>query len=239
MGVTGMTARYHLTIDLDWAPDTMISLCLDLLDDAGIMATFFTTHHTDLNEEILRQGHELGIHPNFLPGSSHGTGVSEIVDTCLSFAPEARYMRTHALVQSTPLLAEIFDGNLQLMTDVSLLMHGVPNVRRGMASTGSRVFERILYNWQDSDECLNRTTCFGDSPPEEGSWIFNFHPIHVGLNSTDGSEYRTLCDSLGTRSLKDAIPAETDRYVRGGVGTRTFFESILEAGAEMTTMEEI
>lgn len=234
-----MTARYHLTFDLDWAPDPMVSLCLSLLDAAGVTATFFTTHHTDLNEEIRRQGHELGIHPNFLPGSSHGTGVSEVVDTCLSFAPEARYMRTHALVQSTPLLSEVFDDNPQLMTDVSLLMHGVPNVRRGMGSTGSRVFERILYNWEDSCECLNRTTCFGDNPPDEGSWIFNFHPIHVGLNSTDGGEYRMLCDSLGGRSLTDATSAETDRYVRAGVGTRTFFESILEAGAEMRAIEEI
>ena len=102
-----MDKRYALTFDIDWAPDFAILHCLELLDDARCKATFFATHSTPLNQEIVNRGHNLGIHPNFLPNSSQGSSVQEIISECLSYAPDAWCMRTHALVQSSPLLHEI------------------------------------------------------------------------------------------------------------------------------------
>ena len=61
-----MTKRFVLTFDIDWAPDFAILYCLELLDDAKCKATFFATHSTSLNQEIVNRGHDLGIHPNFL-----------------------------------------------------------------------------------------------------------------------------------------------------------------------------
>ena len=67
-----MAKRYVLTFDIDWAPDYAILNCLKLLENSGCKATFFATHNTSLNQEIINRGHNLGIHPNFLQGSSHG-----------------------------------------------------------------------------------------------------------------------------------------------------------------------
>ena len=60
-----MAKRYALTFDIDWAPDYAIKYCLELLESAGCKATFFTTHSTPVNSEIIHRGHNLGIHPNF------------------------------------------------------------------------------------------------------------------------------------------------------------------------------
>ena len=118
--------KYVLTFDIDWAPNFVISHCLNLLDSANCKATFFATHSTPLNNEIVERGHNLGIHPNFLKGSSHGSNVKEIISECLSYAPHAWCMRTHSLMQSSPLLHEIFSNFPQLKLDVSLLMHRSP-----------------------------------------------------------------------------------------------------------------
>ena len=109
-----MDKRYALTFDIDWAPDFAILHCLELLENAGCIATFFATHSTSLNYEIVDRGHNLGIHPNFLPGSSHGSNVQEIISECINYAPDAWCMRTHSLVQSSPLLLEIFSKFPQL-----------------------------------------------------------------------------------------------------------------------------
>ena len=61
-----MNKSYALTFDIDWAPDFAILHCLELLENAGCKATFFATHNTTLNHEIIDRGHNLGIHPNFL-----------------------------------------------------------------------------------------------------------------------------------------------------------------------------
>ena len=45
-----VTHNYHMTFDIDWAPDASIELCLDLLDRHDVKATFFATHLTDLNQ---------------------------------------------------------------------------------------------------------------------------------------------------------------------------------------------
>ena len=59
-GIGSLTHNYHLTFDIDWAPDASIELCLDLLGRHGVKGTFFATHVTDMNREIVSRGHDLG-----------------------------------------------------------------------------------------------------------------------------------------------------------------------------------
>ena len=121
-----LSKKYVITFDIDWAPDCAILECLELVENANCKVTFFATHNTPINHEILSRGHNLGIHPNFLPGSSQGSNIKAIVAECLTYAPDAWCMRTHSLVQSSPLLHEIFFNFPQLLLDVSLFMHRSP-----------------------------------------------------------------------------------------------------------------
>ena len=70
---------YHLTFDIDWAPDCCVEYILNKLKKQKIKSTFFITHETDIIDEIRKDGHSLGIHPNFLKDSTQGNSELEIV----------------------------------------------------------------------------------------------------------------------------------------------------------------
>ena len=56
-----------ITLDIDWAIDEVVTYCLDLLNAANVKGTFFATHASPIIDLIESSGHEIGIHPNFLP----------------------------------------------------------------------------------------------------------------------------------------------------------------------------
>jgi hypothetical protein len=66
--------KYHLTFDVDWAPDSSIELVRLLLAESNVVATFFATHQTDVIKDLMRDGHEIGLHPNFLSSTTQGGG---------------------------------------------------------------------------------------------------------------------------------------------------------------------
>ncbi len=231
--------RYALTFDIDWAPDCAIEACLSALSTYNVKATFFTTHHTDLNQEIVRQGHELGIHPNFLPHSSQGNNVREIIDSCLAYAPNAWCMRTHALVQSSPLLHEIFSHTPQLTLDVSLFMHKAKHVQKSKWAFDGVSCDRLLYNWEDDAEFESgdfsdtAQKFFGDLT------VFNFHPLHVFLNAPDGSKYKQLKKVLRGRALNELKEKELLEFQSHGAGAKSFLLGVLTSDAESIALSDI
>ena len=209
------------------------------MDRHRVKATFFATHETDLNAEIVARGHELGIHPNFLPGSSHGAAPAEVVETCLRFAPNARYMRTHRLIQSSPLLSAVFTRFGQLETVVSLFMRRAERVLRCAFEFGEARFERILYDWEDDAEFARGR--FGDEDDHffGDRTIFDFHPIHIHLNSRTGAEYGRLKERLGGRALQRASATEVSSLAFDGDGARTFLEAVLESDNRAISLDDV
>ena len=234
-----MDKRYALTFDIDWAPDFAILHCLELLDDARCKATFFATHSTSINQEIVNRGHNLGIHPNFLPGSSHGAGVQAIISECLNYAPDAWCMRTHALVQSSPLLHEIFSKFPQLKLDVSLFMHRSAFAHKVKWEFDGVTFDRLLYNWEDDAQFVSYNE---DNLPElffGELTVFDFHPIHVFLNSTDGSEYRKLKSKNSNLPLSSLDKQVVEKYVNPSLGTQSYLKNVLSSKNRCIGLDEI
>ena len=234
-----MAKRYALTFDIDWAPDFVILHCLELLDDARCKATFFATHSTPLNQEIVNRGHNLGIHPNFLPNSSQGSSVQEIISECLSYAPDAWCMRTHALVQSSPLLHEIFSKFPQLKLDVSLLMHRSAFSHKVQWDFDGVTFDRLLYNWEDDAQFSSYKK---DNLPDlffGELTVFDFHPIHVFLNSTDGSEYRNLKLEQRKLPLSSLDKQVVEKHVNPNLGTQSYLKEVLSSNNRCIGLDEI
>ena len=235
-----MTKQFVLTFDIDWAPDYAILKCLELIESAGCKATFFATHHTTMNQEIVNRGHNLGIHPNFLPGSSHGSNVDEIIAECLSYAPNAWCMRTHSLVQSSPLLYEIFSKFPQLKLDVSLFMHRSPYAHKVDWSFDELSFERLLYNWEDDAQFSS----YKDNTIPELFFgeltVFDFHPIHIFLNSTDGSLFRKMKMEQSHIPLNELDLKVAEKYAMTEVtGTQSYLKAILGSKKKCIGLNEI
>jgi peptidoglycan/xylan/chitin deacetylase (PgdA/CDA1 family) len=231
--------KYHLTFDIDWAPDFCISQVLDKLEDYGVKATFFVTHPSDIIKEIENKGHTIGLHPNFLPNSSHGSTTRKTIDYLLEIAPKATVLRTHALVQSSPLLLDIFSNYGQLKLDLSTFMYRFAYVGRFSWAFNNVSFERINYNWEDdaafSDEAFDWSSVelFGDIN------ILDFHPIHVALNSSNGDCYHRLKGGLNGKPLSNVSEKNLRLYINELHGASTYLDAILSSKARSISLEQI
>ncbi len=222
-----------VTFDIDWAPDWAVALCAEMCRKAGAPATFFVTHRQDVLADLDRRPDvELGLHPNFLPGSSHGDTADRVLDHLLGIVPQARSMRSHALVQSSPILLHVCRST-PIENDVSIFLPFCPGLRptRMVFEAGGRWLTRLPYWWEDDvAACWPGWTW--DAPmgaPSDDLRIYAFHPIHVALNMATLEAYRAFKASLDGRPLHAATVADCAPFVHHGAGTRTCLERLLAA----------
>lgn len=230
---------YHLTFDIDWAPDWAIADVLDVLAAHGAPATFFVTHRSEVLGEIAARGHEIGIHPNFLAGSSHGTEPRHVMESVLALAPDARVMRTHSLVQSTILFESILEDFPQIDYDLSLLTYGSPHTAWTAWHSRGRGMRRLNYNWEDDlafDDSHQDWTRYRPVAPID---VLDFHPIHVALNSNSEDAYMLLKGRLGPGHLHEAARGDALELRERGPGTFDFLHSVLSSAARPLSFEEL
>jgi hypothetical protein len=233
-----------ITFDIDWAPDWAVALCGDICAKAGSVATFFVTHKSDVLAKLQASGMELGVHPNFLPNSTHGRDVSTVLNHILGVVPQARCMRTHSLVQSTPIFAEVV-SHTNIETDVSLLLplhkHLKPVIQYPVE--GRRPLLRLPYFWEDDlasfDPIWDWASEIEHGPDQLE--IYDFHPIHIALNLNKMDEYRRLKSSLNGKPLSAVSEHECAPFIHPGEGARTYLERLLKVGgaAEFRTISQI
>ncbi len=219
-----------ITFDIDWAPDFTIDFVAEQLIAHQVRATWFVTHMSPAVERLCRHPElfELGIHPNFLPGSTHGATPGEVLQYCMELVPDATSMRTHALVQSSPLLAQVM-AQTSIRMDVSLFLPHIPHLRPVEYHVNGRTLWRIPSFWEDDFE-MERVAPYWHLSPllalGEGLKVFDFHPIHVYLNSVDMGPYQALKQRLP--NLSTATPVDVAPLVHSGIGTQTLFVELLE-----------
>jgi hypothetical protein len=220
-----------VTFDVDWAPEWAIRLCADLCANAGAKATFFATHDSPFLTELATDSRfEVGIHPNFLPRSSHGQSTDEVLRSCLAFAPAARSMRTHSLVQSSPIFDTVGTHFEQIQTDMSLFLpfHAGLQPFDYFIGANARRMVRLPYHWEDDVAAgwpgwdWNAEPVWGD-----GLAAVDFHPILVALNMASLSSYGDLKQSLAGRHLTDLSREDAAPFVHPGAGAATYLQRLL------------
>ena len=218
-----------ITLDIDWAPDFMIDFTADVLLKYNTAATWFVTHMSPAIER-LRTYHELfelGIHPNFLHNSTHGADPTSVLCHCMELVPEARSMRTHGLVQSTQILERVLTLT-PIEVDLSLFLPYTPHLVPIEYYWCNRSLIRIPYYWEDDYE-------FEQNVPNwrlttkmtsgKGLRIFNFHPVHIFLNSCNMDSYQRLKEIKPI--ISTATQSDVDPIVHTGLGTKTMFIDLL------------
>ncbi len=219
-----------ITLDIDWAPDFVIDHVAGLLAAAQVPATWFVTHASPAVERLRQRPDlfELGVHPNLMAGSTHGDSPDAVLAHMCALVPEAVSLRTHALVQSTPLFARVVQQT-PWVNDVSLFLPYVPHLRPAAFRVGGGVLCRLPCFWSDAQEM---------SQPEPdwrvaegwlempGLKVFAFHPIHIALNSGNVGAYEALKRQVP--QLDQAQVQDVDRLAQHAPGTRTAFLGLLE-----------
>jgi hypothetical protein len=218
-----------VTLDVDWAPDWMIEDVAQRLISAGVRATFFATHQSSATKDLEREPlFEVGVHPNFLPGSSHGNTPEEVLQTMRTMFPQATAVRAHSLAQSEPTLGMMVD-RFGFKIDCSLHLprasHVAPHWVRFTAG-GNRLV-RVPHVFQDNMHAL------AEMPWDlEADWflspgwkVMNFHPVHIILNSADMETYERLKARGPVSKLVRSDMPDIDREKPG---TGRLFDELLK-----------
>ena len=167
-----------ITSDVDWAHDDVIKYMLSILDEYNIKITFFCTHEIKIKE---MNKHELAIHPNFTKDKTDRETIQEL----MSLYPEAKGTRSHCLYRHSRLLEIYQEFGLEYESNYIL-----PNQIIKPFFLPNNVLELPIFFSDDfhflesTDFNLNRLDL-----EREGLKIFNFHPIHVFLNTEQINTY--------------------------------------------------
>ncbi|MCF6339848.1 MAG: hypothetical protein L3J10_03705 [Sulfurimonas sp.] len=211
-----------LTFDLDWCSDEVLAYLLEKLISDKIPATFFITHQTILLNKIRDYDFfELGIHPNFMKGSTHGKSFEEVIDYCLSIVPEAISNRSHGLKISSNKLIHMMKNSIKI--DCSLFMPNVESLQNFNFEINNKKILRVPYNWEDDYEFYQKQKKYKfENIANWNDKILDFHPIHVYLNSNSEELYNQYKlnknvdknKGIGTETMLDEVIQE---YTKGNI----------------------
>lgn len=226
-------SKLFLTFDIDWAHDNVLMDTVGLVTESGIPSTWFVTHPTPILNEIRKcKNQELGIHPNF-NALLDGSGDSEcnprtILRDLLVIVPEAKSIRSHSMTQSTRLLDEF--KAIGLSHDANHFIPQHANIKLKPWFLWNQLC-KVPYVWEDDVHLMYESIGISQKDPVElagemsGIKVFDFHPIHVFLNSESLDRYEC------TRSLHNN-PKELIKYRYEGYGTRNRLIDLINLAKE-------
>lgn len=201
------------SLDVDWAPDCVLEWALAQFTKRSLPVTVFATHATALLNNPP-DGVEVGIHPDFFRNPDHEQHIHEL----MALYPEAKGVRSHGLFEYSNLINCY--RRCGLTWDSSQLLYRCDHIRPYRHPSG---LIRLPIYWEDDDY-------FSDNPDwniehlhldTPGVKCFDFHPIHLYLNSVSGEQYRKARNASFT---KEALAAQ--RYDGTDKGVLRFFESL-------------
>ena len=192
-----------VTLDTDWAHDSVLNFAADLLEQHAARATWFVTHETDFLERLRSNpDFEIGIHPNFnelLEGnvtSGKGRNVHNIIDEMMQIVPEAKCIRSHSLTHSSRMARAYLEAGLECESN-SFIPYSTSRIELRPWEVCPGITS-VPFGWGDY-HAINRIE--SGSPVEsetplklarsDSLRVFNVHPIHLFLNSGRLQDYES------------------------------------------------
>ncbi len=204
-----------ITLDLDWAADEVLRGALDLVRELDVPVTLFCTHSTGLVHGLDPERFEIAWHPNFLADRDEG----DVLDELARLFPAAAGVRTHALYYHSRLVPRY------LRRGIRYLAHDLCFLEAGLAPrTHWSGLVDVPGFWEDDVHALVfdgefRVAQLGLERP--GLKVFDFHPIHLALNTDRMSRYEAARPDIEAgRSL--------EAHVNPGRGSRTLLVELVE-----------
>lgn len=190
--------KVFLTFDVEWAADGVLAHTLDIVERYDIKVTFFHTHETKLTERMRENPKvELGIHPNFNPmlmgDLSRGKNIDDIVENCLKIAEEAVSVRSHSQTQNSHILDSFVKHGMRFEVNSFIPINAGMVLKPWLFWNG--MMAKVPYFWEDDIHCIQSVKGLGGRDNAltllnyEGIKVFDFHPIHVFLNTERIARY--------------------------------------------------
>lgn len=213
-----------LTFDIDWASDEVLNYTVDILEKYDVAATFFVTHDTPALQRIKENPKlELGIHPNFnflLNGSfDNGQNIHEVLKGILEIVPEAKSVRSHSMTQSSHILEAFKLFGLTHDANHFISVIAEIDLKPWIHWNG---LIRCPYFWEDDVHYIEKDEYSVDQLlSRNGLKIFDFHPIHVYLNTEAADRYEK------SRAVHRSF-SELNQHRYNGYATENILLEIIE-----------
>ncbi len=212
---------FVLTADQDWAPEWAINTFLQQLFKWGQPVHVFRTSPSPLLEGAARDGRiEQGWHPNFMPGSTHGATVDEVIEYCQRLIPGARTARAHCFAEDSIRIRALAKAGIIADSQNPTPCQGylLPMVHpSGILRLPVYFEDDVAFDAIDEF----KIDVFLESLNTPGLKILNFHPTFVGCNTPSLRHY----NSVRGRVFGTSEPA--DGVVWEGHGTANVLEELI------------
>lgn len=139
---------------------------------------------------------EAGLHPNFLPDSSQGGSIPEVLEYCMKLIPEPRCFRSHRYFDVTDITHGFFSRGLRYDGNIcTFLTQGiVPFEHESGLIRFPTFFEDGTYLKRGPG--LDFTAVKDSLFNRPGLKIVSVHPMHIVMNSPDLGYSRKIKDSV-------------------------------------------
>ena len=212
-----------ITFDVDWASDEVILDTLNILSNYDIPTTWFFTHQSDTIDNIRSyNGSEIGIHPNFnniLNKTDNNESVDSILMAMMRVVPDATSLRSHSLTYGDIVARAALKNGIKRVSNYLIPFHSniVLNPWAdwyGLIHVPYLFQDSVLFYLNNSKNIVDLVRSY------PGLKVFNFHPIHIFLNTESIDRYEN-CRTLHHK------PDALLEYRYNGYGTRSIFIELL------------
>ncbi len=199
-------------MDTDWCHEEVLQYALKLFRENNLPCTVFATgHYASLTLHSSAEL-EIGLHPNF--NETTIAGYEGTLRALRQHYPHAEGVSCHAMTSSTPLLNLVKQYGFTY--DRNLLCYKIPKIAAFRHYNG---LWRLPVFWEDDIWfTVEAGVPFDESllAHEDFRYIFNFHPIHLYLNTESTAHYQAF------KPLQHQ-PEALANYVGMGYGARSYF----------------
>ena len=216
---------FILTSDVDFVSDDFLRIAYQPLEQLP-MTIFMTGASTYLSESSLTNTvWEMEPHPNFCEGSTHGSSIDEVFHTIRGFSGEERGFRCHRYYSSNDIEERFAGCGYSYASNICAdLVYVPPFINRCGLLQIPIFFEDggyLKYHGVPTiDDIAKRLS-------HEGVYVFNFHPIHLALNSCDFSSIRRLKDSMSQEQYHTMTEVDVQAHRNIKYGMMNFLQDLL------------
>ncbi len=185
--------KVYLTFDMDWASDDVMKYFYEKICNLNICGTLNVTNDTPILDEIRKGGRlELGIHPNFnqlLCNDKKETRSAEtIIKNLKDIVPDAVSARSHSLLTSSYINQILYENGIRYESNYFYHPDRKMKVRCFKDYMG---LMHIPFFYEDDIYLMSteRNTIMQYLDDYDAPLVFNFHPIHIFLNTENMSRY--------------------------------------------------
>jgi RimJ/RimL family protein N-acetyltransferase len=228
---------FAITSDQDWAPPWAAAALMALLEPFRVPVHVFRTSACPVFDRAHDDGRiTIGWHPNFLPESSHGATIPEVIKHLQELFPGCKTVRTHCFVENTFIWDEIAKAGIVADSQLASFYQG--NLEPIKHWTGIYRFpiffedDLFIRDGGPLDLKIVRKTLF--SP---GLKILNFHASFVAANVPSAAYY----EQVKSRIFSKDGSIEEVRFAGRGASTvvHELLTEIKNAGYEFISFLEL